>query len=168
MCACAAGGSSRTFREMKPWDSSSLPGIRKVPSWFERARRPQVKWPSEKSLPWVVCQTMCTVTFAKRHKVWKTHLVCDLPHSASCSPSYFIHVISVSLHCLSCWALLHTSFLENKYLAISLMQEWTRATSVQLYMHIFPFPHICSTSSHCFWFGLSRFRGMDCTRQSSL
>lgn len=41
---CAAGGSSRTFLETKPWDSSSLLGIRRAPSWFERVRRPQVRW----------------------------------------------------------------------------------------------------------------------------
>lgn len=42
---CSAGGSLRTFLEMKPWGSFWLLGIQWAPSWFERVRHPQVKWP---------------------------------------------------------------------------------------------------------------------------
>lgn len=41
-CASAAGGSLRTFLEMKPRDASWLPGTPRAPSSSERARRPQV------------------------------------------------------------------------------------------------------------------------------
>lgn len=37
-----AGGSFRTFLEMMPWGSSSLLGIRRAPSWFERVRQLKV------------------------------------------------------------------------------------------------------------------------------
>lgn len=42
VCASAAGGSLRTFLELRPRDASWLPGTRRAPSSSERARRPQV------------------------------------------------------------------------------------------------------------------------------
>lgn len=98
---CAAGGSSRTFQEMKPWDSSSLLGTRRAPSWFDRVRQPQVKWPSLQCYTYIFHKMIVSGTYesiVKRTQCWNT-------------PGILYHSVSLFRF------LKHGSFLTNPFLS---------------------------------------------------
>lgn len=97
-CASAAGGSLRTFLEMKPRDASWLPGTRRAPSLSERVRRPQVN--------------LCTTSRARR-----SVYTCDMEPrtTAPLSANVLIHVQRLHPLCFRVLLLIHQGLRQQRW-----------------------------------------------------